>query len=291
VTPVQLRTRSCHVVFIFDPHSQAPLRTPLHRFLENTLHPQEGVEKLRLHDPSKKHVTLQRIEDARGVVERQLLFGLPLFPGTPLMKEPQLDEETREQVRRSIARLESPRASDRWGAASTLGAMDPENAQSALPHLHSMRHDPDAFVRVSVASAITQLDPSDTSATLELAAFLEHSDEGVREACADSLIELVPRATQVIPALHKALHDPVVEVRRKAAVALAGFGPSAAEATPDLVRLLDDPSEDVRMSATLALSNMGSVALAALPDRWSPCSGRGAASGPPGSPAPGAGRS
>src|SRR6266404_2619025 len=135
---------------------------------------------------------------------------------------------------------------------------------SAIPSLIVLLKDDNAAVRSSSAWALESLRRSgygDDVSISALAGALSDPDANVRLHVASALGEFGPKAGVAVPALGARLKDDdkgtekgsAVFVRAAAARALGRIGPGARATTSNLTQLLYDPEPYLRMEATIAL--------------------------------------
>ncbi len=147
---------------------------------------------------------------------------------------------------------------------------------SAIPSLIVLLKDDNAAVRSSSAWALESLRRSgygDDVSISALAGALSDPDANVRLHVASALGEFGPKAGVAVPALGARLKDDdkgtekgsVVFVRAAAARALGKIGPGAQAATSNLTQLLYDPEPYLRMEATIALWRINRQASEVLP--------------------------
>ena len=135
---------------------------------------------------------------------------------------------------------------------------------SAIPSLILLLKDENATVRSSSAWALESLRSSgygDDVNISALASALSDPDANVRLHVASALGEFGPKASVAVPALAARLKDDekgtekgsVVYVRAAAARALGRIGPGARATNPLLTKLLNNPEPYLRMEARIGL--------------------------------------
>lgn len=141
-------------------------------------------------------------------------------------------------------------------------------AAPVLPQLDAGLLDSDAQVRRAAAWAISQVAPSNSTATVKaLEHALSDADPRVRSLTAVALRQMGPGSADAVPQLIVALNDPVAFVRAPAADALGAIGPGAHDAVTPLSKrlLVKDEQVFVLRSIAYALGNIGPDARSALP--------------------------
>lgn len=156
----------------------------------------------------------------------------------------------------AFAELEADDPKVRWQAAARLASVYTAEAAQALARA---LHDPEPFVRWSVAQALGRLAARATVPAVtvtvwqQLLEAAEAADPGVRAAVADTVAAWGQGAP--LEPLIVMLQDPVSSVRAAAARALGLAGSRSPQvAVPALLRAIEDPDLEVRRMAINALA-------------------------------------
>jgi HEAT repeat protein len=81
------------------------------------------------------------------------------------------------------------------------------DAKDAVPSLKSALEDPDAWMRLTAAVALTRIESKDESNLLPLIQFLKEPDSSIRATAARSLGEMGGSARSAIPGLRELARD------------------------------------------------------------------------------------
>jgi HEAT repeat protein len=146
----------------------------------------------------------------------------------------------------------------RCEALIALGAI---NAAEAVPVAIACLNDPHEKICYSACYALGRLGPKAIASKFELQKKLSDPDEFIALAAAWALSQIDPLCSQVaeksVPLLIKGLSDSEPRVRREAAAALRNIGPLAKDAIPALKMATNDKDEPVRDMAAAALKAIG----------------------------------
>ena len=151
-----------------------------------------------------------------------------------------------------ITRLTSPVATERVAAAEQLGFHGPE-AASAVPVLSGLEDDPQASVRLAVATALWDITADASIPVRILGRLVETDDSEITPAAACVLRRMGPEAGDVLPMLRSALKRSHGLSRVHLAEAVMQIEPRDAAAVTMLAEMLNTTDPFVRSQAAWAL--------------------------------------
>jgi len=166
------------------------------------------------------------------------------------------------EVRGLIQELSSENARTRRLAADDLGLVGPK-AQAAIEPLRKLYDDPDKFVRIAAARAVSLINEERLAPVKVLVTALADEQIAVRKAACEAIGDLNDEAVGAVSTLAETLHDTEQSVRWSAAEALSRIGPGAEASIPALAMALRDPT--IRVMAADALGSMGLASRGAAP--------------------------